>query len=205
MSIIWTLWIGDRFDDMLRNRFVCGVNQESTHLLLLTPVWSIVKWNKWSIITLVGKALHIALSLESVINQSLDRTYSSCFMRAIIARMRLPFFKIFSNFVHFCQNFILPFFCPFLRFFWKIARMPFLSRIGPATNQDEESLTECIWWWCRGFENRTKSACVFVVMETIYQTHVVILTRSVSFGKTRDILPKLAERKRTDCMKESSY
>ena len=108
-------WIGDRFDGMLRNGFVCGVNQESTHLLLLTPVWIIVKWNKWSIVTVVGKALQIALSLESAINQSLDRTYSSCFMRAIIARMRPPFFKIFSNFVHFCQNFILPFFVLFLK------------------------------------------------------------------------------------------
>ena len=46
------------------------------------------------------------------------RPYSSCFMQAIIARTRLPFFKIFSNFVHFDPNFqifcpLFPFFCPF--------------------------------------------------------------------------------------------
>ena len=42
------------------------------------------------------------------------RTYSSCFMHAIVARMRLPFLNIFSNFVHFCSN--LQIFCPFLHF-----------------------------------------------------------------------------------------
>ena len=40
--------------------------------------------------------------------------YSSCFMHVIVASMRLPFFKIFSNFVHFCRNFQI--FCPFLPF-----------------------------------------------------------------------------------------
>ena len=44
--------------------------------------------------------------------------YSSCFMHGIVACMRLPFFKIFSNFVHFCPNFqifwpFLPIFCLF--------------------------------------------------------------------------------------------
>ena len=43
------------------------------------------------------------------------RPYSSYFMHAIAACMRLPFFKIFSNFVHFCPNFQI--FCPFLLFF----------------------------------------------------------------------------------------
>ena len=57
------------------------------------------------------------------------RAYSSCFMLAIVAGTRLPFFKIFSNFVHFCRNFQI--FCPFLPFFWQIARMPLLSRISP--------------------------------------------------------------------------
>ena len=60
------------------------------------------------------------------------RAYSSCFMHAIVAHMRLLFFKIFSNFVYFSQIFkyFAPF-CPFLSFFWKIARIPLLSRIGP--------------------------------------------------------------------------
>ena len=45
------------------------------------------------------------------------RACSSCFMHAIIARMRLSFFKIFSNFVHFCPNFQI--FCPFFALFLK--------------------------------------------------------------------------------------
>ena len=54
--------------------------------------------------------------------------YSSYFMRAIVARMRLPFFKKNSNFVHFCPNFqIFCLFSPFLPFLWKTL----FSRIGP--------------------------------------------------------------------------
>ena len=45
---------------------------------------------------------------------SLFRAYSSCFMLAIVAHMRLPFFKMFSNFVHFAQIFkYFVLFCPF--------------------------------------------------------------------------------------------
>ena len=58
------------------------------------------------------------------------RAYSSSLMCVIVACMGLPFFKIFSNFVHFCPNFQI--FCPFLPFFSKIASMPLLSRIIPA-------------------------------------------------------------------------
>ena len=56
----------------------------------------------------------------------IGRTYSSYFMHAIVARMRLPFFKIFSNFLHVCLNFqtIYTFFLPFL---CKIVRMLLLS------------------------------------------------------------------------------
>ena len=43
------------------------------------------------------------------------RAYSSCFMHAIVAHMRLRFFKVFSNFVHFCSIFRM--FCPFCPFF----------------------------------------------------------------------------------------
>ena len=57
------------------------------------------------------------------------RSYSRSLTWAIIARNHLPFFKMFSNFVHFCPNFQI--FCLFLPFFWKIARMPLLSRISP--------------------------------------------------------------------------
>ena len=56
------------------------------------------------------------------------RACSSCFMRAT----RLPFFKNFK-FYTFLPKFsnILPFFALFLPSFWKIARVPLLSRIGP--------------------------------------------------------------------------
>ena len=39
------------------------------------------------------------------------RAYSNSLMRVKIACNHLPFFKIFSNFVHFCPNFQI--FCPF--------------------------------------------------------------------------------------------
>ena len=65
------------------------------------------------------------------------RAYSSSLLRAIIARNHLLFFKIFSNFGTFLSKFsnilpLLPFLNTFLPFIWKIARMPVLSRIGPA-------------------------------------------------------------------------
>ena len=56
----------------------------------------------------------------SSLNLLLGRAYSSCFIHAIVARMRLPFFKIFSNFVHFCLNFQIFYpFCPFFALFLK--------------------------------------------------------------------------------------
>ena len=57
---------------------------------------------------------------------------SSCFMHAIVARMRLPFFKILSSFVYFSPHFQI--FSLFWPFFWKISHMPFLFRIGPVYN-----------------------------------------------------------------------
>ena len=54
-------------------------------------------------------------------------------LRAIIARSHLPFFKIFSNFVHLCPNFQI--FSPFLTFFCSFSEkshdMPLLCRISP--------------------------------------------------------------------------
>ena len=69
---------------------------------------------------------------------SLVRDFSSNLLHAIILCNHLPFFKVFSNFVHFCPNFQIfcpfcpfwTFFRPFLPFFWKISCMPLLSRIG---------------------------------------------------------------------------
>ena len=44
-----------------------------------------------------------------------NRAFSSGSLHAIIAHNHLPFFKVFSNFVHFCPNFQI--FCPFLPLF----------------------------------------------------------------------------------------
>ena len=88
---------------------------------------------------------------------SLCRAYSSYFMHAIVTRVRLPFFKLFSNFVHFPPNFQI--FCPFLSFlalFLKNCMQPLLSRIGLVilTNiLQSQSLTinyvvfYTIWMW----------------------------------------------------------
>ena len=56
---------------------------------------------------------------SSEISPFLGRAFSSSLRRAIVACNHLPFFKIFSNFVHFCKKFsnILPFFNIFLSFF----------------------------------------------------------------------------------------
>ena len=68
-------------------------------------------------------AVNLKEYFENFKNRTLNkkhkgRAYSICFMHVIVACMRLPFFKIFSNFVHFCPNFqmfwpFLPLFCPF--------------------------------------------------------------------------------------------
>ena len=51
------------------------------------------------------------------------RAFSSSLLRAIITRNHLPFFKIFSNFEHFCPDFQI--FCPFFLLFNIFA--PFLK------------------------------------------------------------------------------
>ena len=59
------------------------------------------------------------------------RAFSSSLLRAIVACNHLPFFKIFSNLVHFYPNFQI--FCRFLTFFafffLKITCLLLLSRI----------------------------------------------------------------------------
>ena len=76
------------------------------------------------------------------------RPFASSLLCAIIAHYHLPFFKIFSNFVHFYPNFqIFCLFCPFLTFFCsfcpfsEIARLPLLSRIGPGDITDRMLLS----------------------------------------------------------------
>ena len=62
--------------------------------------------------------------------------HSSYLLRAIIARNKLPFWKILLNLVQFLQNLpknwhILPFFIIFLPFLWTIAPMPSVPRMSP--------------------------------------------------------------------------
>ena len=64
-------------------------------------------------------------------------TNSSCFMQVIVAHMRLPFFKIFSNFVHFCPKFKI--FCPFFTFSEKLHTRPYFLE------QALYKLFSCIW------------------------------------------------------------
>ena len=100
-----------------------------------------------------------------------DKTLQSINWVVSVATGFLPFnqtytfFKLFSNFVHFCINFQI--FCPFLLFLtfsWpflpllsKIARMPLLSMVGPAKKWPKHvnfvilykkvsSVKLSIWW-----------------------------------------------------------
>ena len=77
-------------------------------------------------IKFTGKYMHQSLFFNEVPGLVLQhyRAFSSSLLRAIIARNHLLFFKIFSNFVHFCPNFQI--FCPFLTFF-----LSWPSRISP--------------------------------------------------------------------------
>ena len=74
-----------------------------------------IHWSYKNMLFWVGTVRHRLSANQFVSCFKLNRAYSSSFLRAIIARNHLPFFKIFSNFVHFCPNFQI--FCPFLNFF----------------------------------------------------------------------------------------
>ena len=83
-----------------------------------------------------SRCSHVKYS--SVENRGPFRAYSTSLSRAIIARNHLPFFKIFSNFIHFCPNFqiicsSLPFFCPFSE---KSHACPYFLEIPAITERD---------------------------------------------------------------------
>ena len=88
---------------------------------------------QWNWVIFIANGIIVFLKSRDYI----CRAFPSSLLCVILASNYLPFFKIFSNFVHFCSNFQI--FCPFFvflffffPFFWKIAHMPLLSRIGPA-------------------------------------------------------------------------
>ena len=94
----------------LQNSFVTTTSQFSLNLLRLRVPVNV------SILCRINDCVYICIYIYICIYMYI-RTYSSCFMCAILAHMRLPFFKIFSNVVHFCQNFQT--FCPFFPLFLK--------------------------------------------------------------------------------------
>ena len=80
----------------------------------------------------VSSIIIFQIYTESLLHVQLSLLHTQPFL----AVYHLPFFKIFSNFVHFCPNFqiccsFLPLFNIVFPFFRKIGRMPLLSRIGP--------------------------------------------------------------------------
>ena len=87
---------------------------------------------QWNWVIFIANGIIVFLKSRDYI----CRAFPSSLLCVILASNYLPFFKIFSNFVHFCSNFqifcpFLTLFPPFLPFFWKITCMPLLSKIGP--------------------------------------------------------------------------
>ena len=86
----------------------------------------------WDLIFLVTEGQEARFQMLSL-KSAITRAYCSSLLHSIIVCNDLPFFKIFSNLVHFPQ--IFKYFALFqhffLPFFWKIAPIPLLFRIGP--------------------------------------------------------------------------
>ena len=87
---------------------------------------------QWNWVIFIANGIIVFLKSRDYI----CRAFPSSLLCVILASNYLPFFKIFSNFVHFCSNFqifcpFLTLFPPFLPFFWKITCMPLLSKTGP--------------------------------------------------------------------------
>ena len=80
-------------------------------------------WNDWINVWLLLLPPHIQKTnfIAQLILEIKLAHYSGHILAVSCVQLRLPFFKIFSNFVHFCPNFRI--FCPFLPFVWNIACM----------------------------------------------------------------------------------
>ena len=66
-------------------------------LFLITNIYKYYQWH-----ARMGSFIQ---KIGTVTTGGTSRVYSSCSIHVIVAHMGLPFFKIFSNFVHFCPNF----------------------------------------------------------------------------------------------------
>ena len=74
--------------------------------------------------------LHRKLKSKKIVKIFAQILAQGCFMHAIFVHMRLQNIFKFDIFLHKLLN-ILPFFALFLAFFWNIACVPLLFRIGP--------------------------------------------------------------------------
>ena len=95
-------------------------------------------------------------------------------VRATIAHNHLrPFSKYFQILYIFVQ--IVKYFAPFLPFFWNIARMPLVSRVGPVNIVNIRSIS--VWWWSNTIETKVTG------------NDNVIIEKSNDFEKQQNYMP----------------
>ena len=90
---------------------------------------------------------------------SINRAFSSSLLRAVIARNHLSFFKIFSNFVYFCQNFQIC--CPFF---------PFFNMFLPFFRPFSEKLHACPYFLEQTLFNQATIQCIIPAWNTMYSS-----------------------------------
>ena len=91
----------------------------------------------YCIYTSLGKFLYLPLDLQLSHSLSFLHVFFSLgifqlFHAGDSRTYEAALFKNMSNFVNFCPNFQIV--RPFLPFFWKVARMPLFSKIGPVSS-----------------------------------------------------------------------
>ena len=125
--------------------YSCNQNLSYQNSFASTKLWNRIKLHINLYIMGCPFSMYILLSMYTEIlsysratnicwmENNLDgkRAFSSRLLYEIVARNHVPFFKISSNFVHFCPNFqFFAHFKHFFAFFWKITCMSLLSRIN---------------------------------------------------------------------------
>ena len=108
--------------------YSCNQNLSYKKSFVSTKLWNKIKLHINLYITGSPFSMYTIISMYTEIlsnicwmdnNHDGNRAFSSSLLDAIIPRNHLPFFKIFSNLVHFCPNFhppppsFLTCFCPF--------------------------------------------------------------------------------------------
>ena len=87
-----------------------------------------------------------------------------------------PFSKYFQILYIFVQ--IFKYFAPFLPFFWNIARMPLVSRVGPVNIVNIRNIS--VWWWSNTIETKVTG------------NDNVIIEKSNDFEKQQNSMPTRA-------------